>query len=91
MILVDKIKKSLGFSSETVEHPSATFATRPDSIYAPISGVWWSFRRLTTIPFHPVCLAAATASSPWQRIYAPANGGIASTTVCYHLYLPAHR
>ena len=39
MILFDKIKKTLGISNEDPVYPSASFATRPDSIYAPISGV----------------------------------------------------
>lgn len=85
MILVDKIKKSLGFSSETVEHPSATFATRPDSIYAPISGVLVELSEINDDSISSGLFGRGYGIVPVGNvIYAPANGRIAAITVSNH-------
>lgn len=85
MILVDKIKKGLGIGGDVVEYPSATFATRPDSVYAPISGVLVELSEINDESISSGLFGRGYGIVPVGNvIYAPANGRIAATTVTNH-------
>lgn len=85
MALFDKIRKTLGFGTEEVEHPSAVFATRPDSLYAPISGVLVELSEISDDSISSGLYGRGYGVVPVGNvIYAPANGRIAATTVTNH-------
>ena len=85
MILFDKIKKTLGISNEDPVYPSASFATRPDSIYAPISGVLVELSEIKDEAISAGLFGRGYGIVPVGNvIYAPASGRIAATTVTNH-------
>ena len=66
MGLFDKIRSKITSSDGKAELPSATFATRPDVVYAPVSGMLVSLKEVKDEVL-PVALASCppptTASS----------------------------
>ena len=85
MFLFDKIKKTLGISNEEPVYPSASFATRPDSIYAPISGVLVELSEIKDETISAGLFGRCYGIVPFGDVsYAPAAGRIAATTVTNH-------
>ncbi|MDY2777934.1 MAG: PTS glucose transporter subunit IIA [Collinsella sp.] len=85
MIILDMIRKSLGFSNERVEHPRASFATRPDCLYAPISGVLVDLSEISDEVISSGLFGRGYGIVPvGNTIYAPADGRVAATTVTNH-------
>lgn len=85
MVLFEKIKKTLGLSTEEREYPSATFATRPDSLYAPINGVLVELSEIGDETISSGLFGRGYGIVPVGNvIYAPASGRIAATTVSNH-------
>lgn len=85
MLLLDMIRKSLGVDSDEASHPRATFATRPDALYAPISGVLVDLAEVGDESISSGLYGRGYGILPvGSVIYAPASGRIAATTVTNH-------
>lgn len=64
MGLFDKIRSKITSSDGKAELPSATFATRPDVVYAPVSGMLVSLKEVKDEVLPVACSETATASCP---------------------------
>ena len=86
MGLFDKIKSAFVSADGKVSHPSATFATRPDVVYAPASGVLMSLKEVNDAVISAGLLGDGYGILPTGSgvLYAPVNGRISSTTVTNH-------
>ncbi|MBM6775244.1 PTS sugar transporter subunit IIA [Olsenella profusa] len=86
MGLFDKIKSTFASSNGTITPPAATFATRPDTVYAPISGVLVSLKEVNDEVISAGLLGDGYGILPTGAgvLYAPVSGRIGATTVTNH-------
>lgn len=84
MKLWDKIKGSV--TSGNAETPqAASFATRPDTIYAPVSGILMRLEEINDEVLSAHLFGEGYGILPTSHtLYAPANGRVAATTVTNH-------
>ena len=81
MKLWDKIRKT-GTSEEAYRPEQATFAVRPDTVYAPVSGVLVSVEEINDEVVSSKLLGEGYGILPvGDAIYAPADGRVVMTTV----------
>lgn len=74
-------------SSTTQDKPlSATFATRPDTVYAPLSGVLVPLKEINDTVLSAGLLGEGYGILPTggHVLYAPVNGRVSATTVTNH-------
>lgn len=86
MGLFDKIKSAFTSSDGDVVPPAATFATRPDTVYAPVSGMLVSLQEVNDAVISGGLLGDGYGILPTGVgvLYAPVNGRIGATTVTNH-------
>ena len=86
MSLFDKIKSAFVGADGKVTRPEATFATRPDTVYAPVSGVLMGLKEVNDEVISAGLLGDGYGILPTGSgvLYAPVNGRISSTTVTNH-------
>lgn len=85
MMLWDKIKGTLSSNDETPTPRAASFAARPDTIYAPVSGLLMSVEEINDEVLSSKLLGDGYGILPvGDVIYAPAAGRIDMTTVTNH-------
>ena len=85
MSLFDKIKSAFVGADGKTTHPEASFATRPDTVYAPISGVLVSVQEINDEAISSGLLGEGYGIVPvGNTIYAPANGRVSTVTVTNH-------
>ena len=86
MGLFDKIKSAFVNADGKVTHPDATFATRPDTVYAPVSGVLLSLQEVNDQVISAGLLGDGYGILPTGSgvLYAPVNGRISVVTVTNH-------
>lgn len=86
MGLLSKIKDTV-IGTNAAESPlSASFATRPDTVYAPVSGMLVPFKEINDTVVSAGLLGEGYGILPagGHVLYAPANGRVAATTVTNH-------
>lgn len=84
MKLWDKIRKT-GTPEEAYRPEQATFAVRPDTVYAPVSGVLVSIEEINDEIVSSKLLGEGYGILPvGDAIYAPADGRVVMTTVTNH-------
>ena len=86
MGLFDKIKSAFVSADGKVTHPEATFATRPDTVYAPASGVLLSLQEVNDQVISAGLLGDGYGILPTGSgvLYAPVSGRISVVTVTNH-------
>ena len=85
MKLWDKIRKAGAGATESARPEEATFAVRPDTVYAPISGVLMSIEEINDEIVSSKLLGEGYGILPvGDTIYAPAEGRVTMTTVTNH-------
>ena len=87
MGLLDKIKSAFSTGSGDGQAPvSATFATRDDVVYAPVSGVLVSLKEVNDEVLSAGLLGDGYGVVPVGNgvLYSPVNGRIGATTVTNH-------
>lgn len=85
MNLLEKIRHSFFSPSENDAPEAASFATRPDTVYAPISGVLVSVQEINDEAISSGLLGEGYGIVPvGNTIYAPANGRVSTVTVTNH-------
>ena len=87
MGLLDKIKSAFSMGSGDGQAPvSATFATRDDVVYAPVSGVLVSLKEVNDEVLSAGLLGDGYGIVPVGNgvLYSPVNGRIGATTVTNH-------
>lgn len=87
MGLLDKIKSAFSMGSGDGQVPvSATFATRDDVVYAPVSGVLVSLKEVNDEVLSAGLLGDGYGIVPVGNgvLYSPVNGRIGATTVTNH-------
>ena len=86
MGLFDKIKSAFVSADGKVTHPEATFATRPDTVYAPASGVLLSLQEVNDQVLSAGLLGDGYGILPTGSgvLYAPVSGRISVVTVTNH-------
>lgn len=85
MKLWDKIKSTVSPDDEAYVPQQASFATRPDTIYAPVSGLLVSVGELKDEVLASKLLGDGYGILPvGDAVYAPAAGRIVMTTVTNH-------
>ena len=83
MGLFDKIKSAFVSADGKVTHPEATFATRPDTVYAPASGVLLSLQEVNDQVISAGLLGDGYGILPTGSgvLYAPVSGRMVSGRV----------
>ena len=86
MGLFDKIKSAFVSADGKVTHSEATFATRPDTVYAPASGVLLSLQEVNDQVISAGLLGDGYGILPTGSgvLYAPVSGRISVVTVTNH-------
>ncbi|WP_346695564.1 PTS sugar transporter subunit IIA [Thermophilibacter mediterraneus] len=86
MGLFDKIKSAFVSSDGKLTPPEASFATRPDTVYAPVSGVLVSLKEVNDEVISAGLLGDGYGILPTGSnvLYSPVNGRIGATTVTNH-------
>ena len=86
MGLFDKIKSAFVSSDGKMMAPEASFATRPDTVYAPVSGVLVSLKEVNDEVISAGLLGDGYGILPTGSnvLYSPINGRIGATTVTNH-------
>ncbi|MBM6952433.1 PTS sugar transporter subunit IIA [Enorma phocaeensis] len=85
MKLWDKIKGTVTPDSGVETPQAASFATRPDTIYSPVSGILMRLEEINDEVLSAHLFGEGYGILPTSRtLYAPANGRIAATTVTNH-------
>lgn len=87
MGLFDKIRSKITSSDGKAELPSATFATRPDVVYAPVSGMLVSLKEVKDEVLPVALLGDGYGILPTTNngvVYAPVDGVIGATTMTNH-------
>lgn len=86
MGLLDKIKGKLASEHGTGSVPAATFATRPDTVYAPVSGMLVSLEEVNDEVLSAGLLGDGYGILPVGTgiLRAPVDGRIGATTVTNH-------
>ena len=86
MGLFDKIKSAFTSSDGAMVPPEASFATRPDTVYAPVSGVLVSLKEVNDEVISAGLLGDGYGILPTGAgvLYSPVTGRIGATTVTNH-------
>ena len=87
MGLFDKIRSKITSSGGKSDLPSATFATRPDVVYAPVSGMLVSLKEVKDEVLPVALLGDGYGILPTTNtgiVYAPVDGVIGATTMTNH-------
>ena len=86
MGLIDKLKSKFVSADGTFNPPDASFATRPDTVYAPVSGVIIPLEEVNDEVISTGLIGNGYGILPTGTgvLYAPVNGRIAATTVTNH-------
>lgn len=86
MGLFDKIKGRFVSADGTLVPPEASFATRPDTVYAPVSGVLVPLEEVNDEVISAGLVGDGYGILPTGGgvLYAPVNGRIGATTVTNH-------
>lgn len=86
MGLIDKLKSKFVSADGTFNPPDASFATRPDTVYAPVSGVIIPLEEVNDEVISAGLIGNGYGILPTGTgvLYAPVNGRIAATTVTNH-------
>ena len=86
MGLIDKIKGKFFSDDGTFTPPEASFATRPDTVYAPVSGVLMPLDEVNDEIVSAGLIGDGYDILPSGGgvLYAPVNGRISATTVTNH-------
>ncbi|HJA29802.1 MAG TPA: PTS glucose transporter subunit IIA [Candidatus Olsenella pullicola] len=86
MGLIDKLKSKFVSDDGTFNPPAASFATRPDTVYAPISGVIIPLEEVNDEVISAGLIGNGYGILPTGTgvLYSPVNGRIAATTVTNH-------
>ncbi len=85
MGLLDKIKGAFT-GNDAGAPPAATFATRPDTVYAPVSGMLVSLKEVNDAIVSAGLLGDGYGILPLGSdvLYSPVNGRVGATTVTNH-------
>ena len=87
MSLFEKFKSKFTASDGSLTPPEASFATRGDTVYAPLSGVLVSLQEVKDEVLPVGLLGAGYGILPTTStgvIYSPVNGRVGATTVTNH-------
>lgn len=86
MGLFDKVKSKFISSDGTLVPPEASFATRPDTVYAPVSGVLIPLEEVNDEIISAGLIGDGYGILPTGNgvLYSPVNGRIGATTVTNH-------
>ena len=86
MGLFDKIKSKFVSDDGTYTPPEASFATRPDTVYAPVSGVLIPLEEVNDEIISAGLIGNGYGILPTGNgvLYSPVNGRIGATTVTNH-------
>ena len=86
MGLFDKIKGAFASSDGRIQPPVASFATRPDTVYAPVSGMLVSLEEVNDEVISAGLMGDGYGILPTGAgvLYAPVTGRIGATTVTNH-------
>lgn len=86
MGLLDKIKGAFVSADGSVPPAAASFATRPDTVYAPVSGALVSLKEVNDEVVSAGLLGEGYGILPVGPavLYAPVNGRVGATTVTNH-------
>lgn len=85
MKLIEKIKSAIPTHGDAPKPPRATFATRPDIIYAPVTGLLVSIEEINDEVISAKLMGDGYGILPvGDCVYAPADGRVVMTTVTNH-------
>ena len=86
MGLIDKLKSKFTSADGVYTPPEASFATRPDTVYAPVSGVIIPLEEVNDEVISAGLIGNGYGILPTgpSVLYSPVNGRIAATTVTNH-------